>query len=293
MILAISSATLLKEQLATMRGAKSFQGYMRAERQLRNQMEAKEYAQAGKKEKSSSIVKRMISKQNIAYVSPREKQNPHDASKLNLAPLFSAEKLTMHSSLYQTASRLICSLYSHAPFFKEAKSKISNLENRLLDYLIEKGKQNPSWSSFTDFFQERDLLGAVFYKMLQGTNSYDIPQKRGYPPFEDFFILDQKRKAVSFCFASAPLLTALFDEPLSQLIREEEKKKWEKNHTHRTLKQSELEQLLLKSAPNGNLQMSTLKGWVSFSRTSGGRLSSAQTDKETGITVRRKEVEGL
>lgn len=117
----------------------------------------------------------------------------------------------------EVAVRLIEDLYSHTTFWKKANDP--NLARKIVDKLA-------LWKEgeVAHHFATDPQLSAIFHAMLMGTNTYDIKDKKGYPPFFDFFTLAKEAngKAVVFQYASFPVLQAAIGaELLEQLKRKE------------------------------------------------------------------------
>lgn len=279
LILALGSYSFLQDTLAIHKEEKAFIGGMHAETILRNKQSNKSFT--AKKEKSEAQhlqgAKREL--KDIPYVSRRVKENLHDNAKLNIASLAGETSQASYQLLYETSARLIRHLYEKAPFFK------AGLEYQVLDLFIKRAKEDKELSSFTELCSSDHPLRDVLYKMAKGTNQYQIGTSRGYPPLEDFLIFDRdpKRKPINFCFASKPLLIAAFGEGLTETFMEQEKKKWEIDHKHHTVKKLELEQLFLKEGNSEGRAITDYYPLMGFSHTAARSQTTIAKDKKTGI----------
>jgi hypothetical protein len=276
-VLVLGATTLIKDRMASEIEEKSFNGFMQAGREMQTKIARKLYAAATTPAKKKEAGKPK-GKREAVFHSRRESPHPHNASCLNISKLLSKKP---NDLLYQMAAKLIRILYGHANFFKEAETSIADLEYRLLDEMIDKGK---SANTITDLCPDNPLLRTVFYKMLKGTNQYDLKAAKGYPPLADFISIEREKKPISFCFASRPVLEACFGDGLTLEILNTEKKKWEKDHIHHTVTQKELRELLMHH-PKLQFQFDLFLDLLSFSNRSGKRSSTVGTDPTTGLNV--------
>lgn len=288
LIFAFTASTLLQEGIATQWEERAHRGFMKAERKLRNQWERNLFKEAPKKPAAKGLSATISGKGHSSKVfeSPREKKIS-DLTKLNLAPLMTKPSPSYSGHLYEVAAELIRLLYGEKLFFKKAAQE--HLEYQLLDTIIEKGIQNTSLNSLTELFPEDSSLKFLFYKMLKGTNQYDVKMDLGVPPLGDYFIIDRTitQKPLYFCFASKKLLDALFTEKVTLLIIEEEKKKWEEDHKHHALSDKELEAVLLDETSK-QYNMSDFADLLNFTRSAASSKCLTAADTETGIVMRKK-----
>lgn len=281
-ILSLTSYSFINQRSATTTEKRSYVGYMNAERLSRNSLESKKFQKIGSAGKSSQ--EKSLDPKAV-YVSPRIKNPPSEASRLSISLLFTPKPPQL---LYETSAKLIRILYQDKTFFKEAK--INDLEYRILDLMIEKaGKEEPD--SFTELFPQDPFFQEIFYKMLKGTNRYQLDKNQGYPPLEDYLTLDRnnRKSPVLFAYASLPLLQSLFNEKFALAIIEAEEKKWEQDQKHHTITESEFSDLFLKKANQGLLQTS-LKELLEFSTKRPPAENFRHTDKNTSITIKKPSI---
>jgi hypothetical protein len=269
-LLSFGSYALLQQRLATTFESKSYRGYMRAERLVRNRTQSKLYY------RKKSIDQKETSEKTEPkdFENPRTIFPPSESSRFNLYSLFHDNPSPL---LYEAAVKLLNILYQHTPFFKK------DLAYRMVDAWIEKGhgKKECAW---VDLFPDDPPLREIFYKMLKGTNHYDRSSHPlvGYPPLEDFFHLNHdKNKAVCFPFASEPILSAFFEEKVVLAILDKETLKAQKDRKKYFLDQTELQVLLKDKSP----QITELFNWDT--RRSPNEYIK-EIDPKTQITCRKK-----
>ena len=124
-LLSIGSYMISEETMASCLEKQSYSGAA-AQRKVRNKIESERYAKIKGRRQSPLKMnknrwrhKHQKKTKETPYVSHRDKQNPSDLSKLNLAPLFLPTPPSQE--LYETALRLIQLLYQKAYFLKGSK----------------------------------------------------------------------------------------------------------------------------------------------------------------------------
>lgn len=286
LILSFSSYTLFKDFTATQLEAWGSTGYLQTEREARGQSAEKLYRLAkktnGPRKKKNADEKGKGKKRT--FKSRRSHCVPLEEAKLNLAFLLTtAPSSSSYAILYETAATLIRTLYNRQPFWKEG------IERPLLDEMIRQGKAHPQAATFGALFPENKELAELFYILLKGTQSYNLETLEGIPIFSDFFLIDStpSEKPIYFCFASLPLLSALFGPEITHAITEEEQKKWEQKKRNYTLKRTELEDLLTRF-PNTKYSFEQYKELMNFSIVGQGRKMKGVKDPNTGILTRRE-----
>lgn len=283
-ILSLTSYHFLHERISSENSLRSYRGYMRAERLARTHLANMQYKKAtnstSKKEKRVSHLNK-----EQKYLNPRSKTPASEASRFNLHLLFSSQPPPI---IYETAARLIKILYGHADFFKE--SKIPYLEYAIIDQMKLNCRTKTPLTFFT-LFPDDPTYQPIFYKLIKGTNHYSLQSKEGYPPLHDFFTLTPQNNKVSlqFPYASEALLQALWGEAIATTIIEKEKQKWEKDHRHHTLLETELTAILGKN-PTAKLEMATLRPHLSFSAKRPKLEATKHTDTQTQITIRHSNL---
>lgn len=278
-ILSLTSYSFLQERIASAKTSSTYRGYMRAERLSRNRLESIRYKKIPTLQNGNKTTG--PKKKTEVFKSHRLDCPPTEASRLNITLLFSEQP---PSFLYETLVKLIQDLYGHAPFFKEGN-------HRDLAYYVVNCMQNATkTSSFTEMFEGDPLYPTILYKMIKGTNHYQLDPKKGYPPLEDFLTLSpQKTKiCLQFPYTSAPILTALWGAHVTEAIIQAEKKKWEVDQHLRTLLKDDLTPLLgTKVSPA--LQLGILEDHLSFHMKRPKRDQIKNTDSATHITIRKPE----
>lgn len=171
----------------------------------------------------------------IEYQSPRLSARILKGSQLNLYPLIQ-EKEAKNHPFYAITERLLCLLYPDIMPNKLAAQA-------LLDALLIKAKtvKKPILS---ELMPEDPLLQEKYYKMLKGTNQYDVIQKKGIPPLADFFMIREGKACCYLRSAHFFVLQAIFGKEFAHTIIEREKQKWESGKA-KVLNKKELEALIM------------------------------------------------
>jgi hypothetical protein len=239
----LNASVLKNAQFSTFQNASAC-SYLSSKLKLQNKLERYKYLTYQKKLKKpaapSQKKETKVSKTVSSFHSHRKKDHTSSLGKWNLAPFLSADP---YSSFFlgELTANLITELYGHTPFWKEAEKKIPGLAEELLaEFSSKKGKIE----TLSDLFPRNESLQKVFYKMLQGSGSYHLESKEGYPPFEEFFTFSAKDKTLtSFPHASSIVLKALFQDKIVETILSLEKDKWEKDHYLHSLTKEELKSI--------------------------------------------------
>ena len=286
LIFSFAAYAMLHERVAIEKQEWGYTGFMRIERGLRTAMERRAFKNAPKKKVSSSQSKGTIKKKSTAsHKSRRLKSPPSELGRLYIGALFDKSSSPGKDILYKTAANMIKSLYGNAPFYQEAK--VAKLEYALLDALIKKGGSLDKIESLAALYPDDPRLAQIYYKMLKGTPLFDPEKQNGYPPLEDYLFLNngESKAAVYFCFASKPLVQALFGEKLSEAIFTEEQLLFEKNQKLIYLSKSELEGLLSKNQSQINL--AALEELLDFGKKPSPLKYLRGTDNPTSVTLKR------
>lgn len=229
--------------------------YTKATREIRKRARigAKaEKAPTAPKESKSSIPVEEIEEEDSAQqtIYFRQKKCSYESGKFALAPLLGKlEGSALQTYVYEKAAELIRMLYAKAPFWKEEE----HYEFQILDALVKMDPETPLYH----LFPKDSLLEQVFYRMLKGTNTYQLEKDIGYPPFLDFFRVEPRPTstfALNFQRAPQPLLKVLLGKELTEKIETMEKssntsltqKEWEALLQAYPQKKTELEQIKLK-----------------------------------------------
>lgn len=224
-ILAIFSSSSLKDYKVDVVKKNTIIGSIQAERSIRHLVIEKIYQKAPKKNLETIASKKEDQSKKIHleedYLFSRDDLERH--KKLNLSPLFTKDHQPLLEELYAKA---IEALYGHNSFYTRFPNK--KLSQFLLKSLIDKAqnllKDNPNKKlMLTDLFPSDETLFEIYYKMLKGTQEYNLKMKKGYPPFSDFFTIDEtKQKPIFFAGLSSEILEAFFGSEVKQKILEEE-----------------------------------------------------------------------
>jgi hypothetical protein len=294
MILGMASYLFVQGRVATIWEERSFEGYIKAERKLRNEWEKMAFKEAPKKtkDKNSNQTKKEDRETSepsteAVYQSPREKKIPSDLSKLNIGPLLKKPSPVFSNRLHEVAAKLIRELYAEQPCFK--LSPIKHPEYFLLDGIVEKGKQDDQLDTLVELFPSLSTIKTLFYTLLKGTNTYDLNAPKGIPPLGDFFFVDRTVdvKPIYFPFASKPLLKALVGEKNTLAIFKKEKEKCEENHKHQPLTKSEFEEILLANSQE-RIDMLDLEDLINFSKSGYSSKLLTGEDTTTGICLKKQ-----
>lgn len=284
LIFSLGAYTLLHRLFAVTEEEHDLGGAMRIHQLHVNRTQGKVYEGLDGEsiEKKSSDKKEKKLKENIAYLSPRDKNPPSENAKLSLALLSTKTPSSESKLVHKTASALIKRLYEHTSVYRPG------LEDEILKTIISlqhKHPQCPDLETLMTFIEEdRDL----FYKLFRGTNEYQLFTSKGYPALGDFFTLDKERpKPIYLLRATKALLLVLFDDPIANQITLIEQEKWKKNHTHEKITKDELNKLYLDMAPRGKL-FSEIESICEFNKPKKAKKSAHQplTDTHTKMTVR-------
>ncbi len=260
-VFTLCSSLFMEEKKSTLLEEKHYSSFMLTERKLRNLLEKNQFV------KSTAPIKKEVSgkptptlRKNAIYTSRRQASYPKEAAKLNIHLLL--ERPSPH--LYEAAATLIKSLYSHKSFYAK------DLEYQVLDTIIDMAKKNKDSFSFTTL---------PFYKIVKGTNYYNIETQEGYPPLQDYLCIDSKTKAANFCHAATPVLSALLGFETTRQILEKEQAKWEKDHKHHTVTKEEL--IHYKIPPD-------LYDLFNFSKHTPPKTQETLTDPLTKISLKKQ-----
>ena len=290
LVLSFSSFSLLKERMATQYETKSFLGHMATIREARNASEEDLFRgwnraiTSENKEPAASATLLRKSKRSseeiTRYDAVRKLRRSCSYSQLNLAPL----KESTEEKLQKIATELLDTLYGHAVFYQEAQEKTPKLSSELLSFILKTTKDD-----FTSLLEESSPYHKTLYKMLKGTNAYDTKEKKGYPPLEDFFTMDQEEKSLfRFHFASRPLLEVIFDKEITEQIFAKEKEKWLEHTPYLT--EEELNTLILQThTPNNPLTI--LSPHINYTTQAPKKTFLPIIDKTTKIRLKQEVCE--
>ncbi|MCB1084705.1 MAG: hypothetical protein KDK60_01235 [Chlamydiia bacterium] len=160
--------------------------------------------------------------------------------RLNLSSLLNDS--TKWPSLKGIAIDYVKQLYSHCSFFP----KDDKFPAQLIDALIASCKENKK--PLRQIHIEDEKIRSTFYKMLKGTNTFDIDEKIGIPPFELFFTFEENESPpMNLHYANLVFLNIIFGkEGTEELVRLEKEIHADKKEKlcHSPLKRADLNRIL-------------------------------------------------
>ncbi len=232
LIFAICSYTFFYSASAALLEESHFKGAHKIERLFTSRIQRKLFSKI-KAQGDENSPQSHISSTN--FHSPRDYFNLPPEAKFNITVLLKEGDRPKKEALFL---ELIRHLYEFTTVYKPG------LECDLLEAL----KKNPKLQTFQELLKETPEL----YKLVKGTNRYNLGRFEGYPALDDFFIFDKTKNAklINYCHAARPILDALFGRTLAPKIINEEKHKWEQNKKHAPLTKQELEAFLLTQNKN-------------------------------------------
>lgn len=269
LIFAIGSYTFVHNFLSSIQEREHFYGSMKLSHAYARKLQTKYY----RKIKGKNLHPRKPSEgepQEKEYESPRARKYPYSEAKLNVRPLTEAE----NPKLENVFINLLTDLYAISPF----NSK------ELGPFFLKLLKQAKGATSLSDLValtpeDKRELV----YKILKGTQNFEIDESKGYPALTDFVkIGEDKEKPIHFCHASRSLLDAVFGAHIAPLIVTEEARKWQPDHKHIPLTKEELEPVLL----SRDFNLSSVEELLDFVKSKGPL--EEEVIEESKIHVRYK-----
>lgn len=280
------SITFLKEARSISIAERSLGASFRIETQLQNRLALRSYASKANVKRSKSTNSK---KKKPPYYSMRAINPPIEESKLNISALFDEAVIDVHHHpLYPIAAELIRTLYEDSALLPEKAQK--GWEKVLLDGMIAKGKKGSHRKRLTDLFPDDSALNATYYKMLKGTNQFELgAKKKGIAPLSNFMSVasEKKENAIQFCFASAPLLQATFGSKITDKLLSEEKKRWSETGKSYFSSKEDLQEQLLLDPVLANLLI-PLEPYISYRKQIPRKNQIAGSDKTTGLTITRE-----
>lgn len=289
-LMAFGIFTMTKQSLSSVAKQHYFATHLDLERKAQNGVQKIAFRNAIKTEKTKTEKKESSSpKPTKQKTFSRDRVNPLEDSKLDISPLFQKPSPLLFDRLYEIAAADLYNLYANTEVGALAKKTLGeDFAYRMLDSLIDKGSQEKEDLSFEKLMPDETPLKEVYLKMVKGTKQYTLFSSKGYPPLGNFFLLtgDKKRKPFYFCFASTPLLKAVFGEVIAQDILQEEE------GLGMPLKKQELQALLLKH-PESKMQFADFQELMNLKRVPSAPASSYMLiDKESKISHKVRQPEG-
>lgn len=280
------SINFFKEAQIISIAERSIDAAFRIENQLHNRLELRQYLQKANVRNRNSKAK---NKAQHPYYSLRAITPPIEESKLNISVLFDEATIDVHQHpIYPIAAELIRTLYEGSCLIPEATAR--GWEKVMLDAMIAKGKGLPEREKLTDLFPDDPSLQATYYKMLKGTNQYRLGNgNKGIAPLGNFLSVDpeKKEKTIHFCFASIPLLEAVFGKKISGEILSKEKSEREATGKIYFSSKEDLQEQLLQDPLAANLLVQ-LEPYFSFHKQLPRKRQIAGKDATTGLVITRE-----
>lgn len=134
-----------------------------------------------------------------------------ECAKLNLWPLIQ-EGRNAHPALYEAVARMIRTFYS-------SLSKEKRFEYKFLDDLLASAKV--ALQDEKAFALEKVALSdypLLYYKMLKGTQEWDLIEHVGYPTLLDYLKVDPQSQTTCLSHAHPDLFIALFGKDIAQSL---------------------------------------------------------------------------
>lgn len=278
MVLTLFNLSHFEEVLRQKKENQMYLAYFRGLREIRNQKVQAAYKKTSSKDKKDQkkSTKRPPNKKSHTYF--REKRIGFEKGRLNLSSLL--KKPHKYPSLEAVTVEYVKQLYGKAEFFPDHDEVIKDL----VKTLIKKKEENPLLPLCEMTFDDPQLQG-IFYKMMKGTQFYDL-KGNGYPPFEDMFTFETSdRPPMNYHYANLAFLSLIFGQKEAREFAELEKSQLigAKKKCCSPIKKPELERLLMNqygSNPRLVLEL------FDFTYRPSERASMKYRDKETQITVK-------
>lgn len=195
-------------------------GSIRANRQLQNLLEEKRFEE---KSLIDTSLAEEEEEQGLPIVYFRDERLGAPKGRVNLHGLIKKNKQS--EVLYKLMSRYIRDVYGHMYLINEEKTP--DFEVKVLKGIIKwqkaHHKKENVFSPLEAVEFEEPEIQEIYSKMLTGTNTYSVRNKKGYPPFTTLFSFEEgNEKPLNFHFANVALLHTLFDEKIAMTIEEQE-----------------------------------------------------------------------
>lgn len=279
LIFSFFAFNFLKEGKSSFLAESVLDSYNRVESNLQNRAARKTYTKLKGETIQSKTINASRNQQTNNLVSYRTLFPLLETSKFNLAPLIKdGGEFKLHP-LYQPLANLLHILYG------ENLCKTEDMEYRVLDALLPNARKNPDMESLAELVLDDPLIQKIYYKMLKGTNQYQVG-KEGIPPLEDFITVRKENSAIFFSFASPGVLEALLGEEItSRILLEEEKKRKETNKYYYFSKE-ELQALVMNS-PAQFSNFSSLDSYIDYSKQFKSRKERGGKDEKTGLSLKK------
>ncbi len=268
--------SFIKDDITFTAEKEGYINHAELERKTRNHLELTYYQQIKplKRKDSRKQEKKENAEKGIKpFHYPRSEKIASDHAKFNLHHLLTENPPSFVKLL---TINLLQELYGHTSFFQEG--------SRLIDSFI----QVVAPKNLIDLIPEDEALHLVYYKMLKGTNHYDLQKGIGYPPLDHFMTIDSSdHHVIHYADCHEVLLRVLFGRETSQeIIQSEASKYFEVSKYNYTLSHQELDPYIKKAYSSAPAKEQLLK-YVDFSSKKGKRNILLEEDKGTHITIIR------
>lgn len=270
----------LKEQKSFVLTETVFDSYNRVESNLQNNIVRKAYSKFKTEAPPPKTTNPTAKQTPKNFVSYRTFFPPLETSKFNLTPLIKDTAEFKLHSLYEPLANLFRILYGKTLY------KTENIEYSILDAMLMKARKHPEMENLADIDLDDPAIKIIFYKMLKGTNQYQVGRE-GIPPLGDFLAIGKENYPISFSFASAALLESLFGKEITtHIFLEEEKKRTELNKYY-FLSKEELQALVTKN-PAQFLNFSSIEPYIDYSKQFKSRKETGGKDEKTGLAIKNQ-----
>jgi len=203
-IFSLFSAGQLQSKMIEKKEIRLYTTYLTTVRNSRNSKEKRmcEGAKREGKGHQQQSIKDSEPKPVIGYF--REKRVGWERGKLNLSSLINDS--AKWPILETVAASYVKELYKSAAFYPKEK----DFEKKIIQTLIATLKETKDLSPLHELKLKDQKMQALFYRMLRGTNTYDLKKKQGIPPFGDFFTFEPSEKPpMNLHYANLSFFSAL------------------------------------------------------------------------------------
>lgn len=280
-VFSLFSLTQFEGAIAHKKEFQLYRAYFEGLRVTRNQKE-KSAREAKKPRTQTSTPKNQNSQKTKTYPYFREDRVGWDKGRLNLSSLLTNPH--MYEGLTTLAENYVKRLYGRAHFFP----KDENFSKELIQALCAAYKDKETPPPFYEITFPDPVMQNIFYKMVHGTQTYDLEEPRGYPPFASMFTFEKSNEPpMQFHYANLAFLSLLLGEKVKQelVTLEKELIPDSKPRCRSPLKPPDVQSFILCKIPHGGEQI--LKFFeLNYKGTK--RLPKKHVDEETALTVKVK-----
>ncbi len=274
-LFAIGSYTFLHSVRAAIQEKFHYTGALAVERTYASKIQNEIYKDQKGKGDDSDEKTEAEKNENIKFKSPRDKRSSYNNRKINIKKLAADQG---NPQLEKVVLTLLRQIYGRTGIYTP------NLEHEVLATLIATLKLHPSVNSFEELLPKISSgSNALFYKLIKGTQYYELGKDKGYPALGDFLSLEGKpTKPINFYTAYRPVLSAVFGEKICEQILIEEQRKWEIDHKTKHLSKTELDAFLKKIQQN----LSDFEPLLQFSNAVDKTSQEIVQDEKTKMQMR-------